>query len=128
MASSIGLIELKSVPAGIQCADEMLKAAAVGLLTASPGCPGKYIIAVSGQVGAVKSAMKAGISAAGTYIISEHVINNVHPDIAPAIVGLTEVGKIAEQKMPDLNCTSVESAMAMIAGTCRSMGVLVAAE
>jgi len=27
--------------------------------------------------------------------------------------------------MPDLNCTTVEAAMSMIAGTCRSMGVVV---
>ena len=33
--------------------------------------------------------------------------------------------KIAEQKMPDLNAASIESAMSMIAGTCRSMGVVV---
>jgi large subunit ribosomal protein L11 len=39
-----------------------------------------------------------------------------------------DLRKIAELKMPDLNCTTVESAMAMVAGTCRSMGVLVAAE
>ena len=36
-----------------------------------------------------------------------------------------QIRKIAEQKMPDLNCTSIESAMSRIAGTCRSMGVLV---
>ena len=36
-----------------------------------------------------------------------------------------DLRKIAEQKMPDLNCSSIESAMSMIAGTCRSMGVLV---
>ncbi len=34
-----------------------------------------------------------------------------------------QVRKIAEIKMPDLNCESVESAMAMIAGAARSMGV-----
>ena len=45
-----------------------------------------------------------------------------------ATLSREDLRKIAEQKMPDLNCTSVESAMAMIAGTCRSMGVLVAAE
>ncbi|MBQ4145160.1 MAG: 50S ribosomal protein L11 [Clostridia bacterium] len=32
---------------------------------------------------------------------------------------------IAEQKMPDLNASSVEAAMSMIAGTARSMGVTV---
>ena len=36
-----------------------------------------------------------------------------------------QVRKIAEQKMPDLNAANVESAMSMIAGTARSMGVLV---
>ena len=35
------------------------------------------------------------------------------------------VREIAEKKMPDLNAASIEAAMSMIAGTCRSMGVLV---
>jgi large subunit ribosomal protein L11 len=34
-----------------------------------------------------------------------------------------QVRKIAELKMPDLNCESVEAAMAMVAGAARSMGV-----
>jgi len=34
-----------------------------------------------------------------------------------------QVRTIAEQKMPDLNCTSIDSAMAMVKGTARSMGV-----
>ena len=34
-----------------------------------------------------------------------------------------QVKKIAEQKMPDLNAATVESAMSMIAGTARSMGI-----
>lgn len=36
-----------------------------------------------------------------------------------------QIKKIAEQKMPDLNAASVESAIKMIAGTARSMGVTV---
>ena len=36
-----------------------------------------------------------------------------------------QVRKIAETKMPDLNAASVEAAMSMIAGTARSMGVVV---
>ena len=34
-----------------------------------------------------------------------------------------QVRKIAETKMPDLNASSVESAMSMVAGTARSMGI-----
>ena len=36
-----------------------------------------------------------------------------------------QVRAIAEQKMPDLNAASIEAAMSMIAGTARSMGVIV---
>ena len=34
-----------------------------------------------------------------------------------------QVRKIAEIKLPDLNCDSIESAMAMVAGAARSMGL-----
>ena len=36
-----------------------------------------------------------------------------------------QVRKIAETKMPDLNASSIEAAMSMIAGTARSMGITV---
>ena len=36
-----------------------------------------------------------------------------------------QVREIAELKMPDLNAASVETAMSMVAGTARSMGVVV---
>ena len=38
---------------------------------------------------------------------------------------IEQLQKIAEQKMPDLNAANIESAMSMLAGTCRSMGVVV---
>ena len=37
-----------------------------------------------------------------------------------------QIREIAEAKMPDLNCESVESAMAMVEGSARSMGLEVA--
>ena len=36
-----------------------------------------------------------------------------------------QVRAIAENKMPDLNCFTIESAMKMVAGTARSMGLTV---
>ncbi len=36
-----------------------------------------------------------------------------------------QVRTIAEDKMPDMNCFTVDSAMSMVAGTARSMGVIV---
>lgn len=37
-----------------------------------------------------------------------------------------QLQKIAELKMPDLNAANVETAISMVAGTCRSMGIEVA--
>ena len=54
-------------------------------------------------------------------------------ETASAVPNKTKVGKltkaqveeIAKLKMPDLNCSTLESAMSMIKGTARSMGVTV---
>mgnify|MGYP002999737854 FL=1 len=43
-----------------------------------------------------------------------------------ATITKAQVEEIAKQKMPDLNAASLESAMSMVAGTARSMGVIVA--
>ena len=47
------------------------------------------------------------------------------PGVKIATISKDEVRKIAELKMPDLNAASIESAMSMIAGTARSMGIVV---
>ena len=45
--------------------------------------------------------------------------------IKVAKVGWEQVKTIAEAKMQDLNCFEVESAMRMVAGTARSMGITI---
>ena len=42
-----------------------------------------------------------------------------------AKITMEQVKAIAEQKMPDLNAASIEAAMKMVAGTARSMGIVV---
>jgi large subunit ribosomal protein L11 len=42
-----------------------------------------------------------------------------------AKISRAEVQKIAELKMPDLNAANIETAISMIAGTARSMGIVV---
>ena len=42
-----------------------------------------------------------------------------------ATITKAQVKEIAELKMPDLNAANVDSAMSMIAGTARSMGIVV---
>ena len=42
-----------------------------------------------------------------------------------ATITKAQIKEIAELKMPDLNASSIETAMSMVEGTCRSMGVKV---
>ena len=39
-----------------------------------------------------------------------------------------QIREIAQDKMPDMNCFTLESAMRMVAGTARSMGISVVGE
>ncbi|MCR5003890.1 MAG: 50S ribosomal protein L11 [Bacteroidales bacterium] len=45
-----------------------------------------------------------------------------------ATITWDQVKAIAEQKMPDLNAFTLKSAMSMVAGTARSMGIVVSGE
>lgn len=45
-----------------------------------------------------------------------------------ATVTWGQIQEIAKDKMPDLNCFTIESAMKMVAGTARSMGITVTGE
>ena len=45
--------------------------------------------------------------------------------IIPVIITIYQLREIATIKMPDLNAANIDTAMSMIAGTARSMGVLV---
>ncbi|MFT4879112.1 MAG: large subunit ribosomal protein L11, partial [Flavobacteriales bacterium] len=45
-----------------------------------------------------------------------------------ASVTWDQVRAISEDKMPDLNCFSIDSAMSMVAGTARSMGFTIKGE
>ncbi len=60
MEPSIGVLELNSIVQGIYVADRMCKVSAVNLIDAFPICPGKYMILITGDVGAVKRAVEVG--------------------------------------------------------------------
>ena len=92
---ALGLVETKGLVGAIEAADVMLKAADVRALISAPICPGKYMIAVYGNVGAVKSSMETGVQIADSSIVSSYIINNVHESIPAAITGTSEAEKIS---------------------------------
>ena len=93
--NALGMIEVTSIPAGVEAGDAMLKAAAVELVTAQSVCAGKYIVLVTGEVAAVRESVAAGKTAAGPKLVDSMVIANVHPQVPQAINACTEIGQVA---------------------------------
>lgn len=89
--SALGCVETRSIAAGVEAADAMAKSAEVRLELAAATCPGKYLIMVSGSVAAVRSAVEAGVRAAGATLTDHTVIPSVHPQVFPALTAMTDV-------------------------------------
>lgn len=90
---AIGVLELISIARGFEAADEMTKTAEINLLMAKPICPGKFLVVVEGAVAAVQSSLASGREKAGNFIVDELILPNVHPEVIPAMYGVTEAGK-----------------------------------
>ena len=95
MAKAIGMIEFKTVSAGVTAADQMVKTAAVELIEAQVVCPGKYIALITGDLSAVRSAVDAAQSSHEEQFIDSFVLGNPHESIFPAIYGTTQVQNIS---------------------------------
>ena len=91
MKRALGMIELASIARGIITTDAMLKAAQVDLVRASTGCPGKYIVLISGDVGEIKASMEAGIHVGEAYVVNTLLIPNIHDQLVPALMGTVQV-------------------------------------
>lgn len=89
--NALGMVELNSIPKGVEAADVMLKAAEVALITAQPVCAGKYIAVVAGEVAAVRASVEAGQTIAAEKLIDSIVIPNIHEQVLGAIAACTDI-------------------------------------
>ncbi len=94
MIRTIGLVELNSIARGIEVADAMIKAADVHLLKANTICPGKYMVLISGDVGAVKASIEAGLEMGRECVVDELVLPSIHPQLILAINGTTQIEEL----------------------------------
>lgn len=95
MSRAIGMIEFKTVSAGVTAADVMVKTAAVELIEAQVVCPGKYIALITGDLSAVDAAVAAAKHSASEQLIDSFVLGNPHQGIFPAIYGTTHIEHIS---------------------------------
>lgn len=94
MITSIGLIELNSIARGIEASDVMLKAGNVTLVFAKPVCPGKFIVLIYGDIGALDMAMSAGLETGANHVVNHLTIPRVHPMLIPAINAVVEIKEV----------------------------------
>jgi len=91
---AIGFVECSSIAKGVEATDAMLKMAAVDLLMTTIIPRGKYLIMVGGSVADVESALRAGLEVAGSMVLEHFIIQNVHPQLPPAIRGRVKVDRV----------------------------------
>ena len=85
MSKSIGMIEFTSIAKGIETCDIMLKSSQVSIVKSCTVCPGKYIIIVSGDTSAVKSALEVGKKNAGEHLVDSLEISSINHQLIPAL-------------------------------------------
>ena len=84
---ALALLEFDSVAAGIVAADAMVKAAPVDRIAAGTVQPGRYLVAVMGQVAPVEEAVKAANGVGGGSLRSQITLPNIHPQVYAALTG-----------------------------------------
>ncbi|ATD55734.1 BMC domain-containing protein [Clostridium chauvoei] len=88
---ALGLIETRGLLAAIESADTMLKAADVSIFDKTYVGGGLVSVSVTGDVGAVKAAVEAGVAAVkkldSSLLVSEHVIPRPHEEL-DSIIGI----------------------------------------
>ena len=85
MYKSIGVIELKCIPKGVEAADAALKSAGIEMVSAHPACPGKYEIILTGSISNVTAAVNHVTSKFEGYVIDSSVMGRIDEQVIKAL-------------------------------------------
>ncbi|HMB71769.1 MAG TPA: BMC domain-containing protein [bacterium] len=107
---ALGLLESRSIAAGVRAADDLLKAAPVRLVEACPISSGKFLVIFCGGVAEVEASLDAGRAACGADLEDELLLAQVHPAVAPA-VARGEGDQPLDAALAIVETTSVASAV-----------------
>lgn len=92
MFRSIGVIELKNIPKGVEATDAALKSAGVEMVSAHPSCPGKYEIILTGSISNVEAAVSHVRTRFEGYVIDSSVMGRIDEAVIRALFG-TQTGE-----------------------------------
>ena len=92
MYKAIGVIELKSIPKGVEAADSALKSAGIEMVSAHPACPCKYEIVLTGSISDVSVAVEHVVNRFDGYVIDSSVMGRIDEQVIRALFG-TQAGE-----------------------------------
>ncbi|WP_283591857.1 BMC domain-containing protein [Clostridium butanoliproducens] len=114
---ALGLIETKGLLAAVEAADAMVKSADVSIIEKTYVGGGLVTISVTGDVGAVKASIEAGVAAVKKldeeFLISNHVIPRPHEEL-DSIIGpntppeVLEVPSVTEEVEDETDSKKIE--------------------
>lgn len=87
MFKAIGVIELKSIPKGVEATDAALKSAGVQMVSAHPSCPGKYEIILTGSISNVTASVSHVLSKFDGYVIDSSIMGRIDEQVITALFG-----------------------------------------
>ena len=87
MYKAIGVIELKSIPKGVEAADAALKSAGIDMVSAHPACPGKYEIILTGSISNVTAAVGHVTSKFEGHVIDSSIMGRIDEQVIKALFG-----------------------------------------
>ena len=90
MFKSIGVIELKNIPKGVEAADAALKSAGIEMVSAHPSCPGKYEIILTGSISNVTAAVSHVKTKFEGYVIDSSIMGRIDEAVIEALFSTGE--------------------------------------
>ena len=93
MFKSVGVIELKSIPKGVEATDAALKSAGVEMVAAHPACPGKYEIILTGSISNVTSAVEHVKDRFDEKLVDSSIMGRIDEQVITSLFGTAPVEK-----------------------------------
>ena len=93
MFKAVGVIELKSVPKGVEATDAALKSAGIEMVSAHPSCPGKYEIILTGTISNVQAAVDHVRAKFDGHVIDSSVMGRIDEQVISALFGTQTTAK-----------------------------------
>jgi len=117
----LGMVEFKSIAIGIKSLDEMIKKAPIKVLDARTISPGNYLTLFTGDLSSVEEAVHKGVEISAGQCIDYFILPNLHPQIIPAMLNITEIDQLSATGIIETN--TVASAIVSADEACKATDI-----